>query len=169
MSDSEKLVHLKKYANRRLYDTEKSVYVTLAEVSEMIKQGRWVAVTDVDSGEDVTAFILTQIVMEAAKKKNALLPVPLLHLIIRYGETILVDFFGKHLEKMVRSYLTYKEVVDEQFNQWLEMGAGLTAKGSRPFDPANPLQSFFKQFFPSESDISDDKGQESESSSKDAE
>jgi len=159
MSDSEKIVHLKKYANRRLYDTEKSVYVTLAEVSEMIKQGRWVAVTDADSGEDVTAFILTQIVMEAAKKKNALLPVPLLHLIIRYGETVLVDFFGKHLEKMVRSYLTYKQAADEQFNQWLEMGSGLAGKGGQPFGPANPLGAFFKQFFPPGSDVSDDKKQ----------
>ena len=159
MPDSDKAVHLKKYANRRLYDTEKSVYVTLAEVSEMIKQGRWVTVTDVDSGEDVTAFILTQIVMEAAKKKNALLPVPLLHLIIRYGETVLVDFFGKHLEKMVQSYLTYKQVADEQFNQWLEMGSGLAGKGGQPFGAANPLGSFFKQFFPPGSDVSDDKEQ----------
>jgi len=159
MSDPEKTIHLKKYANRRLYDTEKSVYVTLAEVSEMIKAGRWVMVTDVDSGEDVTAFILTQIVLEAAKKKNALLPVPLLHLIIRYGETVLVDFFGKHLEKMVRSYLTYKQVAEEQFNQWLEMGTGLAGKGGQPFGPANPLESFFKQFFPPAPDAPDDKEQ----------
>ena len=169
MLDSEKVVHLKKYANRRIYDTEKSVYVTLAEVSEMIKQGRWVAVTDVDSGEDVTAFILTQIVMEAAKRKNALLPVPLLHLIIRYGETVLVDFFGKHLEKMVKSYLTYKQVADEQFNQWLEMGTGLAGKGSQPFGSANPLQSFFKQFFPSGPDTPESKEQKKDVSSKESE
>jgi len=161
MSDPEQPIHLKKYANRRLYDTEKSVYVTLAEVSEMIKAGRWVTVTEADSGEDVTAFILTQIVMEAAKKKNALLPVPLLHLIIRYGETVLVDFFGKHLEKMVRSYLTYKQAAEEQFNQWLGMGAEMASRGSQsPLGPANPFQSFFNQFFPSKPEPPDDKEQQ---------
>ena len=87
MLDTSNKIHLKKYSNRRLYDTEKSVYVTLSEVAEMVKQGRWVEVTEVDSGDDVTAFTLTQIVMEEAKKKNTLLPVPLLHLVIRYGET----------------------------------------------------------------------------------
>jgi len=63
---------------------------------------------------------------------------------------------------MVRSYLTYKQAVDDQFNQWLEMGAGLAGKGSQPFDPANPLQSFFKQFFPPGPDIPEDKEKNSE-------
>ena len=77
-------VLLKKYANRRLYDTEKSVYVTLSQVSDMIKEGRQVKVIDAKTEEDVTAFILTQIIVEEAKNKNSLLPVPLLHLIIEY-------------------------------------------------------------------------------------
>ena len=80
MPEPDKII-LKKYSNRRLYDTVKSAYVTLSEVSDMIKQGQWVEVTDAKTGEDVTAFTLTQIVMEEAKKKNALLPVPLLHLL----------------------------------------------------------------------------------------
>ncbi len=157
MPDATGVVQIKKYANRRLYDTEKSAYVTLAEVAEMIRQGRYVAVTDADSGEDVTAFILTQIIMEAARHKNALLPVPLLHLMIRYGETLLVDFFGKHLEKMVRSYLNYKQVADEQFNRWLEMGASLSAgRAGQPMGTANPFQSFFEQFFPNDAAVPKD-------------
>jgi len=149
MLDTSNKIHLKKYSNRRLYDTEKSVYVTLNEVAEMVKQGRWIEVTNVDSGEDVTAFTLTQIVMEEAKKKNALLPVPLLHLVIRYGETDLSDFFGKYLEKMINSYLSYKNVADEQFSKWLEMGSTITGGAQTPFIAENPLQSIFKQFFSS--------------------
>lgn len=145
MLDSDKII-LKKYSNRRLYDTEKSVYVTLSEVADLVKQGRWVEVVDVDSGEDVTAFILTQIVMEQAKNKNTLLPVPLLHLIIRYGETLLADFFGKYLEKMVKSYLSYKQVADEQFNKWLDIGTSMPGSSSQPYGETNPLQTFFKQF-----------------------
>jgi len=145
MPDPEKVI-LKKYSNRRLYDTDKSAYVTLSEVSDMVKQGRWVEVSDAKTGEDVTAFTLTQIVMEEAKKKNALLPVPLLHLIIRYGETLLADFFGKYLEKMVKSYLSYKQIADEQFNKWLDIGASMPGISSPSYGEANPLQSFFKQF-----------------------
>lgn len=147
MPEISRKVSLKKYANRRLYDTEKSEYVTLNEVAEMVKKGRWVEVTDVESGEDVTAFTLTQIIMEEAKKKNALLPVPLLHLIIRYGETVLSDFFGSYLEKMINSYLAYKNVADEQFSRWLEMGADINSGAKSPFAVENPLQSFLKQFF----------------------
>ena len=145
MPEPDKII-LKKYSNRRLYDTDKSAYVTLSEVSDMVKQGQWVEVTDAKTGEDVTAFTLTQIIMEEAKKINALLAVPLLHLIIRYGETELADFFGKYLEKMVKSYLSYKQIADEQFNKWLDIGASMPGMESRPPGETNPLQSFFKQF-----------------------
>ncbi len=147
MPDSNNIL-LKKYSNRRLYDTEKSVYVTLEDVAAMIQHGRWVTVKDADTGEDMTAFTLTQIIMEEAKKKNALLPSSLLHLVIRYGENLLSDFFNKHLEKMIASYISYKIIADEQFNRWLEMGAGMPDMTRANTPENNPLQSFFKQFFP---------------------
>ena len=71
----------KKYSNRRLYDTEESTYVSLSHVADKIRQGRHVKVIDAKSEEDVTAFILAQIILEEARKKNNLLPIPLLHLI----------------------------------------------------------------------------------------
>ncbi len=147
MPDTNRVL-LKKYSNRRLYDTKKSAYVTLADVAGMIRDGRWVSVVDVDTGEDVTAFTLTQIIMEEAKKKNALLPVPLLHLVIRYGETLLADFFDKHLEKMITSYVSYKTMADDQFNRWLEMGTGLADTARRSMPENSPFHSFFRQFFP---------------------
>jgi len=66
---------LKKYANRRLYDTEKSRYVTLTHVAHMIKAGRQVEVIDAKTTEDITAFIITQIILEMARNRNGLLPV----------------------------------------------------------------------------------------------
>ena len=69
---------LKKYSNRRLYDTRNSRYVTLEDVAKVIRSGEQVQIQDATTGEDVTAFILTQIVLEAAKRKNSLLPVPVL-------------------------------------------------------------------------------------------
>ncbi|HSQ84048.1 MAG TPA: polyhydroxyalkanoate synthesis regulator DNA-binding domain-containing protein, partial [Desulfobacterales bacterium] len=108
-------VKLKKYANRRLYDTEKSTYVTLNQVADLIRKGRQVEVIDAKTKEDVTAFILTQIILEEAKNKNFLLPIPVLHLIIQYGDNILGDFFEKYLQQIITTYVAHKNAVDDQF------------------------------------------------------
>lgn len=137
---------LKKYANRRLYDTEKSCYVTLERVAQMIKEGRQVEVIDAKSEEDVTAFILTQIILEESRKKNVLLPVPLLHLIIQYGENVLEEFFEKYLQQTIQSYIKYKSAVDEQFRKWLELGMGISEMAQKTMTGLPPFQSFFEQF-----------------------
>ena len=131
---------LKKYPNRRLYDTEKSAYVTLSQVAEMIRQGRQIEVRDAETKEDVTAFILTQIVLEEARKKTTLLPVSLLYLIIRYGET-LSEFLEQYLEQTFKNYLTFKASMSDQFRKWLDLGMDLstlaqeTVQGFAPFNP----------------------------------
>ena len=139
-------VLLKKYPNRRLYDTERSGYVTLSQVSEMIKSGRQVEVIDAKSEENVTAFILTQIVLEEAKNKNALLPAPLLHLIIRYGETVLGEFFENYLELAVKNYLSYKTAFDEQFRSWLEIGTDFSSMAQKSVPTFSSMASFMDLF-----------------------
>lgn len=134
---------LKKYANRRLYDTEKSAYVTLSQLSGYIKEGRQVAIYDAKTKEDVTAFILTQIVLEEAKNKNALLPSPLLHLIIRYGDNLLVEFFEKYLYQVFQNFVTHKQTVDGQFQQWLEMGLNMSEAAQESLKGMNPFGPFF--------------------------
>lgn len=135
---------LKKYANRRLYDTTRSAYVTLDEVAEMVRRGRTVRAVDAQTKEDVTAFVLTQIVLEEARKKNALLPAPLLHMIIRYGDNVLVDFFDKYLEQIVRNYLEYKSTVDEQFRKWLDFGADMSELAQKSMAGITPFSTIFK-------------------------
>ena len=139
-------VLLKKYANRRLYDTEQSKYVTLGAVADRIRLGQQVAVVDAKTKEDVTAAILTQIVLEEAKKKNVLLPVPLLHLIIQYGDNVLVEFFEKHLQQTINSYISYKRSVDDQFKKWLNMGVNISELTKKGVSQINPFQSVFDQF-----------------------
>jgi polyhydroxyalkanoate synthesis repressor PhaR len=134
---------LKKYSNRRLYDTEKSTYVTLDHVMHAIRQGRRVAVVDAKSGEDVTAFILTQIVLEESRKKNSLLPVPLLHLIIQYGENILSEFFEKYLGQTIKNYLSYKAMADDQYRKWLNLGMDLSTLTKQSMAALPAFQSFF--------------------------
>jgi polyhydroxyalkanoate synthesis repressor PhaR len=136
-------VVLKKYANRRLYDTEKSVYVTLNQVADYIRDGRSVAIIDAKTEEDVTAFILTQIVLEEAKNKNALLPAPLLHLVIRYGDNLLGEFFEKYLHQIFQNFVTHKQAMDGQFQQWIEMGLDMSHAAQKSFSGINPFQTFF--------------------------
>jgi len=137
---------LKKYANRRLYDTQKSAYVTLGEVAEVIRQGKTIQALDAKTKEDVTAFVLTQIVLEEAKNNNALLPVPLLHMIIRYGQNVLQEFFDNYLEQTINAYVAYKRKADEQFKQWLEMGMDLSGMAQQSLTRLNPFQAFLEQF-----------------------
>lgn len=139
-------VVLKKYANRRLYDTEKSAYITLAQVADYIRKGRAVAITDASTKEDVTAFTLTQIILEEAKNKNALLPVPLLHLIIRYGDNLLGEFFDKYLYQVFQQFVAHKQMVDGQFQQWIEMGLNVTQSAQKQFSHINPFQNIFDPF-----------------------
>jgi polyhydroxyalkanoate synthesis repressor PhaR len=141
-------VLLKKYANRRLYDTEKSTYVTLNQVADIIREGRQVEVIDAKTKEDVTGFILTQIILEESRKKNFLLPVPLLHLVIQYGENVLEEFFSKYLQQTIQNYLNYKKTADEQFRRWLELGMDLSEKAQKTM--TGLTQSFFKPFPDSE-------------------
>ena len=140
------MIVLKKYANRRLYNTQKSAYVTLGEVADVIRQGKTIKAVDAKSKADVTAFVLTQIILEEAKNNNALLPVPLLHMIIRYGENVLHEFFENYLEQTIGAYIAYKRNADEQFRKWLEMGMDLSGMAQQSINRLNPFQAFYEQF-----------------------
>jgi len=139
-------VLLKKYANRRLYDTSASAYVTLTQVADIIKGGKTVKIVDAKTGEDVTAFILTQIVVEEARLNNILLPVPFLHLIIQYGDNILKEFFEKYLQQTVDNYLIYKSQMDEHFRKWLELSGDFSETAKKVMSNLAPFNTFFDQF-----------------------
>jgi len=140
------MIVLKKYANRRLYDTQKSAYVTLGDVAEVIREGKTIKAFDAKTKVDVTGFVLTQIILEEAKNNNALLPVPLLHMIIRYGENVLHDFFENYLEQTIDVYVAYKRESDEQFKNWLEVGMDISGMAQQSLTRLNPFQALFDQF-----------------------
>lgn len=137
---------LKKYTNRRLYDTEKSVYVTLDYVTDIVRQGRKIQVKDAKTGEDVTSAILTQIVLEEARKKKYLLPPELLYLIIQYGENVLTDFFEKYLEQTIKNYLLFRTMADDQFKKWLEYGENYSKMNPQAMAGLSSLKSLFDLF-----------------------
>ncbi len=133
----------KKYANRRIYDTHASGYVTLEELAAVVRRGGEVKIVDAKTKEDVTAFILTQIVLEKAKHKNALLPAPVLHLIIQYGDNVLLEFFETYLQQIARNYIQYKKSVDAQFKRWLDLGMDLSSSGRSSAPEINPFAAFW--------------------------
>ncbi|MFZ2630915.1 MAG: polyhydroxyalkanoate synthesis regulator DNA-binding domain-containing protein [Desulfosalsimonadaceae bacterium] len=141
MSDK---IRIKKYPNRRLYDSTNSVYVSLNDVSDSIKKGARIEVIDVKTGEDVTAFILTQIIMNKAKDETPPLPVSLLHLIIQYGENLLHEFFEVYLEKTIENYLEYKKRTDDQIKAFLEMGMDFSNLAEKTFKNIDPAIFFSK-------------------------
>ncbi len=92
-------VVIKKYANRRLYNTETSTYVTLEDLAQMVRSERDFVVFDARTGDDLTHAVLTQIIVEQESRAGTqtLLPVPFLRQLIR--------FYGGAMERMVPSYL----------------------------------------------------------------
>jgi polyhydroxyalkanoate synthesis repressor PhaR len=92
-------VVVKKYANRRLYNTESSSYITLDNLADMVRAGRDFVVYDARSGDDITRSVLTQIIVEEESKGRALLPTTFLRQ--------LIGFYGDSLGGMVPRYLEH--------------------------------------------------------------
>jgi polyhydroxyalkanoate synthesis repressor PhaR len=91
------VVIIKKYANRRLYDTESSSYITLERLAEMVRQKREFKVVDAKSGEDITHAVLTQIIMDEEARGTTMLPVNFLRQ--------LIGMYGDQMQSMVPQYL----------------------------------------------------------------
>jgi polyhydroxyalkanoate synthesis repressor PhaR len=92
-------VIIKKYANRRLYNTDTSTYVTLEDLAEMVRGERDFVVYDAKTGEDLTHTVLTQIIVEQESRGTNLLPIGFLRQLIR--------FYGDSMQKLVPSYLEF--------------------------------------------------------------
>ncbi len=148
-SDGKEPITIKKYANRRLYNTATSKYVTLDDLSQMVKAGDDFVVVDAKSGDDITRPVLTQIIFEEEAKGENLLPVSFLRQ--------LIQFYGDSLQSMVPNYLEasmhafsnnqdrmrdYMEsAVDRSMyplNHWEELGRQNMAMFERAFQMFTP-------------------------------
>jgi polyhydroxyalkanoate synthesis repressor PhaR len=105
MGDS---VLVKKYSNRRLYDTKQSRYITLEELAELVRAGADARVVDAKTGDDLTQATLTQIIIES-RGGARMLPVPFLLQLIRLGDTALAEFLGRYLSWALEMYMQLKD------------------------------------------------------------
>jgi polyhydroxyalkanoate synthesis repressor PhaR len=99
---------VKKYGNRRLYDTDDSRYITLEELTDKIRAGADAQIVDAKTGKDLTQATLTQIIVEG-RQATKLLPVPFLLHLVRMGDDALAEFFGRYVTGALELYLQAKQ------------------------------------------------------------
>jgi polyhydroxyalkanoate synthesis repressor PhaR len=104
-------VIIKKYANRRLYNTQTSSYVTLDHLCEMVKQGTEFEVRDARTGDDITRSVLTQIIFEEEAKGQSLLPIKFLRQLIRFYGDSLQGFVPGYLDMSMESFAKNQEAM----------------------------------------------------------
>ena len=123
---------IKRYSNRKLYDTQESRYVTLEEIEEMIRAGKEIQVVDAGSGEDLTSVTLTQIILESERNHRGALPSAFLHQLIKYGETW-QDFVQRSMRTSLEGVVSNQREMDRIFREWAaRSGWGAVAPRTEP-------------------------------------
>lgn len=130
---------IKRYANRRLYDTKDSRYITLADLSRKIQQGEDVKVVDAKTGADLTQATLTQIILES-RGAAKMLPPALLMRLIRLGDASLSEFLGRYMTLALDLYLHAK--------RGAAAVSGFNPFATIPFDAASSFARMFAGAIP---------------------
>jgi polyhydroxyalkanoate synthesis repressor PhaR len=119
-------VVVKKYANRRLYNTETSSYITLENLAEMVRVGRDFVVYDAKSSEDITRSVLTQIIVEEESKGTSMLPTNFLRQLIGfYGDSlqgVVPRYLESAMSNFARQQQQMRQVMQQTFSPFLPMG-----------------------------------------------
>ena len=117
---------IKKYANRRLYDTEASRHVTLDGIRQLVAGGEDVAVIDDTSGQDITRSILLQVIAEQEQAGRPILSAEMLKQIIRFYGNPMQEMMSGYLERSVQVFMNQQKVLQDQIQQAM----GMTPLGS---------------------------------------
>src|SRR5438874_12363809 len=116
-SSEAKHLEIRKYPNRRYYDTTRSRHLTLDEIRTLIRDGYDLRVTDSKTSADITAQVLTQIILELETPKLDSLPVPLLVRLIRMNDQLVKDFIEKYFNQALKSFFDYQKQIEEQIRK----------------------------------------------------
>ena len=112
-----KQLDIRKYPNRRYYDATRSRHLTLEEIHTLIRDGYDIKVTDSKTGDDITAQVLTQIILELESSKLDTLPVALLARLIRVNDQMVKDFVEKYFNQAFQSWIEYQKQIEERLRQ----------------------------------------------------
>lgn len=111
------LLDIRKYSNRRYYDTTRSRHLTLEEIRVLVRDGHSIKVTDSKSGADITAQVLTQIILELETPKLAAVPVSFLAQLIRINEQMIANMGEKYVSQPFEAWLEYQRQMEERLRQ----------------------------------------------------
>ena len=143
-------VVVKKYANRRLYNTESSSYITLDNLADMVRVGRDFVVYDAKTGDDITRSVLTQIIVDEESKGRAMLPTGFLRQIIGfYGESV-QTLVPKYLEDAMSAFAVQQEQVSKSIQQTMGsfLPPGLEEVSRQNLAMVERAMSLFSPFLP---------------------
>ena len=149
MAKSTGKVTIKKYANRRLYDTESSTYITLDRLAAMVREGREFEVVDAKSGEDITRQVLTQIIVDEEARGATMLPLNFLKQLIGLYGNSMQNFVPSYLEAAMDAFQRNQSAVKDAFggnmfadlakrNMAMFEGAAQAFTGPKPKPDAKP-------------------------------
>lgn len=150
MAKSADKVTIKKYANRRLYDTESSSYITLDRLAAMIREGRDFEVVDAKTGEDITHQVLTQIIVDEESRGSTMLPVNFLRQLIGlYGGQMqgavppyleaAMEAFQKNQQAMAGAFGPgmFADLAKRNMAMFEEAASAMTGKKAKPTSPGD--------------------------------
>ncbi len=129
---------IKKYANRRLYDTETSAYITLEDLCERVKKGQAFIVVDAKSGQDLTRQILTQIIFEQETKGAHLLPIEFLRSVIGFYDHNMQDILQPYLDASMKSFTSNQDRMRGMLGETV-------SKAMEGISPLNQLEEVTRQ------------------------
>src|SRR5271165_602587 len=134
MSQAQPKIVIKKYENRRLYDTTNSRYVNLEEVAEMVRRGAELQVVDAKTNEDLTRTVLTQIIVEETKGSELGLPLELLRQLVLASDTARHQFLEWYLKNAMEGYQKVSESLQSRFQEVQQAAA----------NPVDTLMNFWR-------------------------
>jgi polyhydroxyalkanoate synthesis repressor PhaR len=135
MSKASGKVTIKKYANRRLYDTESSTYITLDRLAQMVREGREFEVLDAKSGEDITRQVLTQIIVDEEARGSTMLPINFLKQLIGLYGNSMQNFVPQYLEAAMEAFQRNQNAAKDAFGG--NMFADLAKRNMAMFEDAS--------------------------------
>ncbi|MGH7369892.1 MAG: polyhydroxyalkanoate synthesis regulator DNA-binding domain-containing protein [Candidatus Methylomirabilaceae bacterium] len=124
-------ITIKRYENRKLYDSSRSTYVTLEEIAALIREGREVKVVDAKTGEDLTKSTLALIILEGERQKKNLLPLSFMYQLIKYGESV-QGIFQEYLSTGLDAFLSSQQEAQKRLREWTEGRLGKDSRGEPP-------------------------------------
>jgi polyhydroxyalkanoate synthesis repressor PhaR len=132
--DPSKRLRIRKYPNRRYYDSTQSRHLTLSEIYEKIREGYEIEVRDSKTGADITAKVLAQIIIDLDAPKLGVFPVPMLHRLLRTNEKLAMGFFDTFFSQPLSAYLNSHRSAEQYFRHamGLRSPAGTEPERSAP-------------------------------------